>query len=71
MSINDLKKIIIMTINAENDFESRRKILLDHKKELKKQQNTLDKAFKKIEVKLKYFADLENKYKSLEDDNLH
>ena len=34
MSINDLRKIITMTVNGEKDFDSRRKILLDHKKVL-------------------------------------
>ncbi len=34
MSINDLRKIITMTVNGEEGFDSRRKILLDHNKVL-------------------------------------
>ncbi|MBN6203892.1 MULTISPECIES: hypothetical protein [Staphylococcus] len=62
MSINDLRKIITMTVNGEKDFDSRRKILLDHKKVLEQQQEALDKAFNKVDVKLQYFNDLEKEY---------
>lgn len=62
MSINDLRKIITMTVNEEKDFDSRRKILLDHKRKLEQQQEELNKAFKKVEVKLQYFDDLEKEY---------
>ncbi|MBF2782304.1 hypothetical protein ISO30_11360 [Staphylococcus saprophyticus] len=62
MSINDLRKIITMTVNREKDFDSRRKILLDHKKVLEQQQEALDKAFNKVDVKLQYFNDLEKEY---------
>ncbi|MBF7030099.1 MerR family transcriptional regulator [Staphylococcus kloosii] len=62
MSINDLRKIITMTVNEKKDFDSRRKILLDHKRKLEQQQEELNKAFKKVEVKLQYFDDLEKEY---------
>ena len=62
MSINDLRKIITMTVNGEKDFDSRRKILLDHQKVLEQQQEALDKAFNKVDVKLQYFNDLEKEY---------
>lgn len=62
MSINDLRKIITMTVNGEKNFDSRRKILLDHKRKLEQQQEELNKAFKKVEVKLQYFDDLEKEY---------
>ncbi|RXS21648.1 hypothetical protein EUA47_07530 [Staphylococcus saprophyticus] len=62
MSINDLREIITMTVNGEKDFDSRRKILLDHKKVLEQQQEALDKAFNKVDVKLQYFNDLEKEY---------
>lgn len=62
MSINDLRKIITMTVNGEKDFDSRRKILLDHKKVLEQQQEALDKALNKVDVKLQYFNDLEKEY---------
>ena len=62
MSINDLRKIITMTVNGEKDFDSRRKILLDHKKVLEQQQEALDKAVNKVDEKLQYFNDLEKEY---------
>jgi DNA-binding transcriptional MerR regulator len=65
MSINDLRKIITMTVNEEKDFDSRRKILLDHKRKLEQQQEELNKAFNKVEVKLQYFDDLEKEYNNI------
>lgn len=51
-----------MTVNGEKDFDSRRKILLNHKKVLEQQQEALDKAFNKVDVKLQCFNDLEKEY---------
>ena len=62
MSINDLRKIITMTVNGEKNFNSRRKILLDHKRKLEQQQEELNKAFNKVDVKLQYFDYLEKEY---------
>ncbi|WP_426462113.1 MerR family transcriptional regulator [Staphylococcus equorum] len=64
MSISDLRKIITMTVNEEEDFDSRRKILLEHKKVLEKQQEALNKAFNKVDVKLQYFNELEKNIKN-------
>ncbi|MFQ3800803.1 MerR family transcriptional regulator [Staphylococcus equorum] len=64
MSISDLRKIITMTVNEEEDFDSRRKILLEHKNVLEKQQEALNKAFNKVDVKLQYFNELEKNIKN-------
>ena len=64
MSISDLSKIITMTVNEEEDFDSRRKILLEHKNVLEKQQEALNKAFNKVDVKLQYFNELEKNIKN-------
>ncbi|RIN17849.1 MerR family transcriptional regulator [Mammaliicoccus vitulinus] len=69
MTINDLKKIITMTVNEETNFDSRRKILLDHKKKLEQQQEALNKAFNKVDVKLQYFDDLEKEYNRINKNN--
>ncbi|MCD8841151.1 MerR family transcriptional regulator [Staphylococcus arlettae] len=69
MTINDLKKIITLTVNEDTNFDSRRKILLDHKKKLEQQQEALNKAFNKVDVKLQYFDDLEKEYNRVNKNN--
>lgn len=64
MPLEDLRKIITLTINEEENFDSRRKVLIDHKKDLFKQQEQLNKAFEKVDVKLEYFNQLEKEYKN-------
>ncbi|PTK88734.1 MerR family transcriptional regulator, partial [Staphylococcus gallinarum] len=39
-------------------------VLIDHKKDLFKQQEQLNKAFEKVDVKLEYFNQLEKEYKN-------
>lgn len=69
MTINDLKKIITLTVNEDTNFDSRRKILLDHKKKLEQQQEALNKALNKVDVKLQYFDDLEKEYNRVNKNN--
>ncbi|WP_251519569.1 MULTISPECIES: MerR family transcriptional regulator [Staphylococcus] len=64
MSLEDLRKIILLTYNESEDFDSRRKILLEHREKLKIQQENLNRAFNKVEVKLEYFNQLEKQYKN-------
>lgn len=58
-----------MTVNEDTNFDSRRKILLDHKKKLEQQQEALNKAFNKVDVKLQYFDDLEKEYNRVNKNN--
>ncbi|UPO90046.1 MerR family transcriptional regulator [Niallia sp. Man26] len=62
MPVSDLREIITLTVNGENNFDSRRSILLKQFAVLKEKQRQLDKAFDKIEVKLKYFDNLEQEF---------
>lgn len=62
MSMNDLREIITLTVNGENNFDLRRSILLAHRQKLEEEQLKLDKAFNKVAVKMKYFDDLEEAF---------
>ncbi|MBD1381966.1 MerR family transcriptional regulator [Metabacillus arenae] len=62
MSIPDLREIITLTIEGGDNFDVRRSILIEHRKELLKQQEQLDNAFEKVKTKLEYFDKLEEEY---------
>ncbi|MFP7255931.1 MerR family transcriptional regulator [Terribacillus saccharophilus] len=63
MSVNDLRKIITLTVSGEDNFDLRRSILIEHRKTLEEQQQQLDKAFEKVKIKLNYFDKLEQEFK--------
>lgn len=65
MAVSDLREIITLTVNEEDNFDSRRAILVKQFNILKEKQIQLDKAFDKIDVKLKYFDNLEKEFNSI------
>ncbi|MFB4320737.1 MerR family transcriptional regulator [Priestia sp. BR_2] len=64
MPVSELREIITLTINGEDNFDLRRAILFNHLENLKEQQIQLDKAFDKVYTKLKYFDKLEEEFKN-------
>ncbi|WP_210607850.1 MerR family transcriptional regulator [Priestia flexa] len=67
--INELKKIMDLTIEGNHTVQERKEILLNHKEAMLEKQKELDRAFKKIEKKLRYFDDLEKNMDESNRDN--
>lgn len=62
MAVSELREIITLTVSGEDNFDLRRSILLKHLEILNEKQKQLDKAFEKVDVKLKYFDKLEQEF---------
>ncbi|AZB41311.1 MerR family transcriptional regulator [Bacillus sp. FJAT-42376] len=61
--LSELKRIVELTEEGIHTIPERKNVLLEHKEKLIAKQEELDRAFKKIEVKMKYFDHLEKNAK--------
>ncbi|MTH55290.1 MerR family transcriptional regulator [Bacillus mangrovi] len=66
--ITELKKIMDLTVEGNHTIQQRKKILLTHREAMLEKQNELDRAFQKIDKKLKYFNDLESRLDQTDGD---
>ncbi|KOO52719.1 MerR family transcriptional regulator [Priestia koreensis] len=56
--LTELKKIMDLTLEGNHTIEARKEILLNHKEVMLEKQRELDRAFQKIEKKVRYFNHL-------------
>jgi len=55
MPVREIKRIVALSIEGDETIETRKEILLDHKKEIKNQMNQLKASLKKIDKKISFY----------------
>ncbi|MBU8589260.1 MerR family transcriptional regulator [Priestia megaterium] len=63
IALSELRKVVELTQEGEYTFSLRKRIYEKHKEKIMEKQRELDKAFREIENKIKYYDNLEKKYR--------
>jgi DNA-binding transcriptional MerR regulator len=62
IALSELREIVELSKQGDGTLPKRKEILENHKEKMIKKQKELDKAFVKIDEKIEYFNQLEEKY---------
>ncbi|WP_054028750.1 MerR family transcriptional regulator [Bacillus sp. FJAT-28004] len=60
--LSELRAIVELTKVGDSTASQRKQIFEKHKEKMMEKQRDLDNAFKKIDLKIQYYDELENKY---------